>query len=231
MRRVMKIAVLALGFAMSSGGAVLADVTGQITVTGEGVVVSTPDMASLSLGVTTLAETAALALADNNAAMQTVMARLKDAGIEDRDLQTSNLQLQPNWVHNEAKQAAEIKGYTASNMVTARVRDLSILGAVLDAAVQDGANTLSGLSFEKSDPKPAQSQARKLAIEDARARATEMLQAAGAGLGKIISIAENSGYVSPMPMMKAAMESSDVPVAAGEVGTSAQVTIVFEITQ
>ena len=210
---------------------VLAAGAGQITVTGEGVVTAAPDMASLSLGVTTQAATAAEALAQNSAAMQAVMDRLASAGIDPRDLQTSNLALNPNWVQDEGMQTPEIRGYTAGNMLTARVRDLAILGSVLDAAVQDGANTLNGLSFGQSDPKPAQIEALKLAVEDAKSKATAMLGAAGASLGKIVSISENGGYVSDMPMAKAMMESAPVPVAGGEIGMTAQVSVVFEIVQ
>ncbi len=230
MRKFLAVTALVLGIGLPFGAA-FAEGAGQITVTGEGVIASAPDMATISLGVTTQAETAAEALAQNNAAMQAVMDRLASAGIEARDLQTSNLQLNPNWVQDEGMQTPEIRGYSASNMLTARVRDLAILGSVLDAAVKDGANTLNSLSFGQSDPKPAQGQARKLAVEDAKAKASEMLVAAGASLGKIVSISENGGYVSEMPMAKAMMDSAAVPVAGGEIGISAQVTIVFEIVQ
>ncbi len=230
MVRFLAVAAMILGM-VAPVGAAFAEGAGQITVTGTGTVAAAPDMASISLGVTTQGQTAAEALTANNAAMADVMARLSSAGIAPRDLQTSNLQLQPNWVQPEGAQAAQINGYTASNMVTARVRDLAILGGVLDAAVKDGANTLNGIAFEQSDPAPAQSAARKLAVEDARARASEMLQAAGVGLGKIVSMQESGGYVSPMPMVKAMMDEAAVPVAAGELGVSAQVTVVFEIVQ
>jgi uncharacterized protein YggE len=230
MRNLLTSAVIVFCIGAASGPA-LAEGAGIITVTGEGMVSAAPDMASVSLGVTTLAETAADAMSQNNAAMQAVMDRLAAAGIEPRDLQTSNLQLQPNWVQEDPMKTPEIRGYTASNMLTARVRDLAILGGVVDAAVKDGANTLNGLSFEQANPKPAQSQARQSAIKDATAKATELVTAAGASLGKILSISENGGYVSPMPMLKAAMDEASVPIAGGEIGISAQVTVVFEIVQ
>lgn len=220
--------ILCLG---ATNSPVWAQEAGIITVTGEATVSAAPDMASLSLGVTTQAQSAGEAMTQNNAAMQAVMDRLAAAGIAPRDLQTSNLQLQPNWVQDESMQTPEIRGYSASNMLTVRVRDLSILGSVVDAAVKDGANALNGLSFEQSDPKSAQSQARQSAIKDATAKAREMVTAAGASLGKIVSISENGGYVSPMPMLKAAMDEAAVPIAAGEIGISAQVTVVFEIVQ
>lgn len=230
MRKILAIAAVVMGLGAGIAPA-FADGAGQITVTGEGSVAAAPDMASISLGVTTQAATAAEAMAQNSAAMQAVMDRLQGAGIDARDLQTSNLALNPNWVQDEGMQTPEIRGYTVSNMLTARVRDLAILGSVLDAAVQDGANTLNGLTFEQSNPKPAQAEARKLAVEDAKSKASEMLAAAGASLGKIVSITESGGYISPMPMAKSMMEDAAVPVAGGEIGISAQVTIVFEIVQ
>ena len=213
----------------AASGPVLAEGAGQITVTGEGMVSVAPDVASIALGVTTQAETAAEALSQNNAAMKVVMERLKAAGIEPRDLQTSNLQLQPNWVQEDGMQSPVIRGYIATNLLSARVRDLTILGSVLDAAVKDGANTMDGLNFEQSDPKPSQTQARKLAVEDAKAKASELVTAAGASLGKIVSITEGGGYPQPM-MLRSAVEGS-VDVAVGEIGISQQVTIVFEIVQ
>ncbi len=230
MRKILTVAALVMGIAAASGP-VMAEGAGMITVTGEGMVSAAPDMASVSLGVTTLADTAAEAMTQNNTAMQAVLDRLAAAGISPRDLQTSNLQLQPNWVQDGTMQTPEIRGYTASNQLTARVRDLAILGGVVDAAVKDGANTLNGLSFEQSNPKPAQSEARQSAIKDATSKATELVTAAGASLGKIVSISENGGYISPMPMLKAAMDEASVPIAGGEIGISAQVTVVFEIVQ
>ncbi|NEX47363.1 SIMPL domain-containing protein [Pseudotabrizicola algicola] len=204
----------------------------QITVTGEGVVDGVPDIATLSLGVTTMGDTAAAAMAANTASLDAVMARLKAAGIADRDMQTTNLSINPNWTGYDNGTRQRIDGYTASNQLTVRIRDLDGLGAVLDAAIQDGANTLNGLSFGLSEPRPAMDAARKAAVEDARARATLLVEAAGAKLGRIVSISEGGGYSVPQPMFRQSAEAvGAVPVAAGEVATSASVTIVFEINQ
>lgn len=204
---------------------------GQITVTGTGVVQAVPDLATVVLGVTNQAQTAAAALDANNAAMGAVMERLSLAGIAPRDLQTSNLQLNPNWLQTDTMQTPQISGYTASNMLTVHVRDLAVLGSVLDAAVQDGANTLQGVSFGQADAKPAEEAARTAAVLDARARASAMLGAAGAGLGRILAITESSFYAQPMPLLRMASQDSGVSVAAGELGITAQVTMVFEIVQ
>lgn len=202
-----------------------------VTVTGEATVEATPDMATISLGVTTEGQTAAEAMTANSKALQAVVERLKAAGIEDRDLQTSNLSLNPNWVGYDSGSTPKIAGYVASNMLNVRVRALDGLGSVLDASIADGANTLNGISFELAQPRPALDEARKAAVADARARAALLIEAAGGTLGKIVSITENSGYGSPMPMFKSDAAAALVPVAAGQIGLSASVTISFEIAE
>ena len=202
----------------------------RITVTGEATVSAAPDMATVSLGVTTQDSSATGAMKSNAAALTAVLARLEAAGIATRDLQTSNLQLGPNWTQTDGSTAPQIAGYTASNMLSVRVRDLTILGAVLDAVITDGANTLNGISFEQSDPKPLADSARAAAVADAMAKAQLLTKAAGMTLGQVIEMSEIGGYGVPMPMMKAvAMDSEAMPVAAGEVGVTASVTMVFAV--
>ena len=203
--------------------------TALITVTGEASVAVQPDVATLSLGVTTQAATAAEAMAANTAALSVVLARLKTAGISDRDLQTSNLTLNPNWVGYDSGATPTIAGYTAANLLTVRVRALDTLGAVLDAAITDGANTLNGLTFELSDPKPKMDEARRAAVADAMARAKLLVEAAGAKLGAVQSITEGGGFVNPTPMFRQDVASAPVPVAGGEIGVTSSVTMVFEI--
>ncbi len=234
MKRVLG-SVLALGLAMGAGGAAFAQqmqAPATITVTGEGIVAGIPDQALLTLGVTMRAETAAQAMAANSDAQAKVIARLLAAGVAERDIQTSNLSLNPDWRSRDGSSAAEIMGFVADNQVTVRVRDLTILGAVLDAAIQDGANTLNGLSFGLSEPRPAMDKARVEAVADAKARATLLATAAGVTLGKIVTLSESGGYVQPAPMFKADFAAAaPVPVQAGEVATTASVTIVYEIIQ
>lgn len=199
----------------------------EITVTGEGQVNVAPDMASVMLGVTSEAATAGEAMAANSEQLATVLERLRAAGVEDRDLQTTGLSLNPNWTQAEGE-ASKIAGYTASNMLTVRVRALDGLGGILDAAVQDGANTLNGVSFDLADPAPVMDEARKAAVADALARARLLADAAGVQLGEIVSINEGGASPNPpSPMYR--MEASAVPVAEGEITRSATVTIVFDI--
>ena len=205
----------------------------MITVTGTGTVEAVPDIATLSIGVTTQGETAAEALSANSAALDAVMARLTAAGIEARDMQTSNLSLNPNWTGYDSSSVSgpTIAGYVATNMLTIRVRALDGLGAVLDAAVADGANTLNGLTFGLADPEPVLNAARQEAVADARARAELLATAAGVKLGRVLSISEGSAPMDPVPMFRAEASAAPVPVAGGELGLSANVTIFYQIVE
>ena len=209
--------------------AAFADASGTLTVTGTAIVNGAPDQATLSLGVTTTGATAAAAMGANNDAASAVIARLIAAKVAERDMQTTGLSLNPNWVMNAAGTAQEIQGYTASSTLTVRIDALDTAGAILDAAIADGANTLNGLTFGLTDPRPLEDDARKAAVADALARAQVLAQAAGETLGPIVSITEGGGGQQPMPMLFKAAADSAVPLAAGEVGVSAEVTIVWQL--
>ncbi|PZQ96828.1 MAG: SIMPL domain-containing protein [Cereibacter sphaeroides] len=203
---------------------------GRITVTGEGRVDGAPDLATVMLGVTTEGATAAEAMAANSIKLGMMLEQLRTGGIEDRDIQTSGLSLNPTWSQPQDGTAPKIAGYQASNQLTVRVRALDKLGGVLDRAVSDGANTFNGLTFGLSDPAPALNEARKRAVADAMSRARVLVGAAGLTLGPVVSIAEGGDMGMPQPMYRMdAAAASTVPVAAGEVSTSASVTMVFEL--
>ncbi|MBC7478842.1 MAG: SIMPL domain-containing protein, partial [Pseudorhodobacter sp.] len=163
-------------------------------------------------------------------ALAAVLARLQAAGIEAKDYQTSSLSLNPNWVNNPAGTGSEINGYIATNLLTVKVRAVDQVGTVLDAVITDGANTLNSLTFGLQNPRPVEDEARKQAVADAMARATLIATAAGAKLGAIQSITEGGNTDMPIPMYKMTADAA-VPVAAGEVETSASVTIVFQLGQ
>ena len=204
----------------------------RITVTGECSVESRPDMATVSLGVVTRAPTAAAAMEANSTQLAAVIERLRAAGIEERDLQTTGLSLNPEWEQTQAQVQPRIAGYQAANQLTVRVRALDDLGGILDSTIKDGANSLNGLGFGLADPRPALDEARRRAVADAMARAKLLTEAAGLTLGAVVSITEGGGFGGPQPMyrMDAAAESA-VPVAAGEIATAATVTMTFEIGQ
>ncbi|WP_108644432.1 SIMPL domain-containing protein [Fuscovulum blasticum] len=224
--------LVALAMALPFAAAAQAEAA-TITVTGEASTAAAPDMATLSIGVTKVGETAAAALADNTAQMQAVIDRLKAAGIEPRDIQTTGLSINPNWSGYDSSVSGgpTITGYTATNIVTVQVRALDGLGAVIDAAVSDGGNTLNGLTFGLADPRPALDAARKDAVADAKAKADLLAGAAGLGLGPIVSLTEGGGYGAPVPMFKADSAAGAVPVEQGAISYTASVTVVYEVAQ
>ena len=225
--------LLAIALAIPLAGVAFAADSARITVTGEGRVDAAPDMATITLGVTSQGTTAATAMAANSDALAQVLANLKAAGIADRDLQTTGLALNPNWQSDDNGSNPRIVGYVASNMLTVRVRALTGLGAALDAAVKDGANTVDGLSFGLADPEPVLDEARKRAVADATHRALLLTEAAGVSLGAVVAISESGGSFAPAPMFgkAAGMTAEAVPVASGEVSLWASVTMVWEIGQ
>lgn len=202
-----------------------------ISVTGEGSVSAAPDMAVIPIGVETVADSARAALEANNARSDAVIARLKAAGIEPRDIQTTGLSLGPRYDYSSGGDNQTITGYVASSQVTARVRGLDGLGAVLDAVVADGANQLSGIGFALQDPGPAMDEARRLAVADGMARARLLAGAAGVTLGPVLSISDGVAQGGPVPMFRQAAEmaAGAVPVASGELSLSASVAMVFAI--
>jgi uncharacterized protein YggE len=206
--------------------------TALITVTGEGSVEAKPDMATINLGVSTEGATAAEAMAANSVQLGAVLEQLRAAGIEDRDLQTSGLSLSPNWQQPQGEMTPRIVGFLAMNQLTVRVRDLEGLGGVLERTIKDGANTFNGMTFGLADPVPVLNEARKRAVADAMARARLLSGAAGVTLGPVVSITEGGGLGGPIPMFRMSAEvASPVPVAAGEISTTASVTMVFELVR
>lgn len=227
--RAIKALFLSAGLAFAPVLPVLAQDAATLSVTGVGTVNVTPDMATLSLGVTSNGATAVAAMAATNAALAAVTDRLKANGVAAEDMQTSNLSLYPNWVGYDSGAAPTIDGYVASNMLTVNVRALDQTGAVLDAVITDGANTLNSLTFGLSNPRPAEDDARRAAVTDARARAEVLAAAAGVKLGELVSITEGSAMTDPMPMYRA--DAAAAPVEAGQLAVSASVTLVFDLAK
>ena len=206
----------------------------QLTVSGEGAISATPDMAFISAGVTTEGKTAQDALRKNSSAMQAVIAEIKSAGVENRDIQTSQLRLSPQYRSYSRSESGppQIIGYTAANEVQLRVRDLEDLGQLLDAVVASGATNFGGVNFALSEPEPITNQARRAAIDDAKAKAELYADAAGVRLGRILSINDGGSYAPARRMRVAALSESDAgfaPVEAGEQSITANVTLVYEI--
>ncbi len=212
-----------------------------LSINAEGRSFRKPDVAVFSAGVTSQGKTASAALSANSADMGRVIAALKAAGIADRDIQTSNLSLNPLYAPQVVGPDGRVQnpepriiGYQVNNQVTVRQRKLAEFGRVLDTLVSAGANQINGPSFELDDSDAALDEARTAAMTKARQRAELYAKAAGLKVKRIVSISESGGYSPPMPVMyaKAAMaDSMPVPVAAGEVGLTANVAVQFELAQ
>jgi uncharacterized protein YggE len=228
--RLLSALILSSALALPAAANAEEAVTRSISVTGTGMVESAPDMATLMIGVTTQGTSAAEALAENSKATEAVIARLTASGVEARDMQTSNLSINPNWTGYDSS-TPTISGYVASNMLTVRVRALDTTGAVLDAAVADGANTLNGMTFGLADPEPAYNEARKEAVADARAKAELLAEAAGVKLGPVLSISDAGAMTDPAPMYRDAVAASPVPVQGGELGLVANVSVTWQIAE
>jgi len=204
-----------------------------ITIIGHGEVKMAPDLAIITLGVMNSAATAREALDANNTAMNNVLTGLKSAGIAATDIQTSNFSISPRYdFGQDNRQPPRVVAYDVSNTVTITVRKLETLGAVLDQTVSQGSNQINGIMFSVADPGPAQDEARKLAVADAKRKAKLFADAAGIGLGDVLSLSEAVGYPPPAPTFRKSMQSeaaSAVPIAQGEQTVSVDVNIVWEI--
>jgi uncharacterized protein len=204
-----------------------------ISLSGHGEVKSAPDMAIVSLGTLSQAATAKEALAANTTQMTALIAMLKEQGIEAKDIQTSNFNVNPRY-ENASSGAARIGGYDVSNSVTITVRKLADLGCLLDKAISTGSNQVNGIELTVADPQSATDDARKAAVKDALRKATLLADAAGVKLGSVVSISESGGAM-PVPMVRgmamnmAAKASAPVPVAEGQVAISADINMAWEI--
>lgn len=210
-----------------------------IRVSGEGEVFLAPDIAILTLGVVREADTARAALDANSEAMKSVVAAMKEAGIEARDLQTSRFSIQPRYIYPKAKrdgqqEAPRIVGYTVSNQLTVRIRDMPSVGSILDKAIGLGVNNDGNIQFTNDDPSEAIDTARENAMKDARKRAETLAGAAGVKLGQILELSENFSQPRPVPigrsMKTAEFAAQSVPVEAGENRYSVTVQTVWQIS-
>ncbi len=204
-----------------------------LSITGTGEVRAVPDLATITLGVMSSAATAQEALAANTKSMTDVMTLLRQQGIADRDIATSNFNISPRYDYGQGgTQAPKVTGYDVSNTVTLTVRKIDALGDLLDKAVTAGSNQVYGIAFSVSKPEALLDAARKEAVADARRKAEIYAAASGFALGDIVSLAEGGGYRPPMPVvMKSAMsaDAAPVPVAQGEQALTIDVSIVWAI--
>lgn len=210
-----------------------------LSLSAQGKSTRTPDLAMFNAGVVTQGTSASEALSSNAAAMNRVIATLKKAGIADKDIQTSQISLNPVYSQPEygpngvPRQEPRITGYQAVNNVTIRSRNVAGFGKVLDALVASGANQVNGPSFQMAEPAAAMDEARLDAMKSARARAELYARAAGLRVLRIVSISESGGFAPPQPVyvraMKAEAAAAPTPIAVGEVEAEVNLSVQFEL--
>lgn len=193
-----------------------------VTTTGHGVVTVVPDEASVSAGVHTQAASAASALAQNAQLMSSVVAALKAAG--GSDLQTQQVSLYP-----QTNDQNQVTAYVADNSVSAKTK-IARAGALIDAAVAAGANTVNGPTLDVSDRDARYRDALGKAVVDARAKAAALARAGGFGVGQVSSVTEQAASGAPVPVYEAAAAKSNAtPIEPGTQDVTADVTVTFRI--
>ena len=203
----------------------------DISATGE--VTRVPDLAIISAGVQTLQTTATAAIEENAAKMERVRTALRRAGIEDKDIQTSSISLNPEYQYDQNR-PPRLTGYRASNTVNVKFRDLKRTGAILDALVAEGANTINGPNLTIDKPESALDEARAKAIANGRARAALYARALGMQVVRLLSVSESGGYAvpPPMPMVMMAQErgaAADTKIDPGTQQLQVTVSMSFEL--
>ena len=204
----------------------------RLDVSATGEVTRVPDIAIISAGVVTRAQTASAAIQQNAARMERVRAALRRAGIEDRDIQTSSINLNPEYRYQE-NQPPILTGYQASNSLSIRFRDIRATGRILDALVAEGANQINGPTLTIDKPEEALDEARTRAIANGRARADLYARALGMRVVRLLSVSESGGYAvpPPMPVMEARMArgAADTTIEPGEQKLQVTLAMSFEL--
>lgn len=211
------------------------DILSQISVSADAKVYASPDIAELSFGVSTGRQSSAkVALAKLSKDMNAVVDAVKKLGIDEKDIQTQSFWMNPEYDYTTAGQVP--RGYSASQNLTVKVRDLDKVGDILSAATEAGANQAGGVNFSIDNQDKLQADARQQAIDKAKAKAQELAKQLGIHLGKLQSFSENSGYTPPIRMesygkaMDMAAQSAPSPVVpSGQQEIQSSVTLTYEI--
>ena len=198
-------------------------------------VLGDPDKAMISAGVTTRAQTAVAAMAQNAVEMDRVLKRMDALGIPEDRVQTAGISLNPQYNHRQ-NLPPEFIGYEASNRVTVDLRDLERIGPVLDALVAAGATNLSGPNWEIVDDEPQKAQARKAAFAKAQSQAQDYARMAGYSGVRLLAVEEQMGFQQPMydraPQAITVTGSRiATPTRPGQVGTQVTMTVKYELTR
>lgn len=227
--------ILALTFLFGSplsGMAAEASLKHMVSVTGIGIAKARPDTASISIGILSEGDTAKEALEKNTAAMSRVIVELKGQKVDPKDIQTTNFTVRPKFQHFKDSKPPAIIGYRVVNSVRIIVRDLKMLGVILDQAVSLGSNQINGIQFTVEDAASLEDKARKTAMTNARHKAELYATAENAKLGKVMVISEDFIARPPRPEFgRAAMsaKAAPVPIEPGEHQVQARVHVSWEL--
>jgi uncharacterized protein YggE len=230
------LAGIIVGPLMSGRSTLAADPTATtpehtVAVTGMADVSVAPDVADIVIGVMVQKSTVSAAQSAAATSMSAVIAAIKNDGVDDKDIVTVNLSLNPVYDYSNGS-TPRLVGQQFSNTVKVTVRNLKTVSAVIDDAIAAGATTVSGISFRLNDPKQAQAQARALAVADAKAKADALAAAAGVSIKGVASITETTVQSAPAPVaysLDAAGKAASTPVQAGTTDIVVQVSITYLI--
>jgi len=226
------VAATALTGCTSQTGTGAAKQINTVTASGSGTVQAAPDEATMSFGVSKTGRDPKVLLADVSKTSENIVAALKKAGVAEKDIQTQNVSLYPQTDYSRGKPV--VTGYEASINVTAKVRDLATLGAVISAGNDAGATTMSGPTFDIAEDSPYTAKAIEKAVAAARRNAESMAKAADKSVGKVLSITDST--TSPVvPYATAGMATLDaaksaaVPINPGQLDVNSSVVVTFEL--
>jgi uncharacterized protein YggE len=203
----------------------------RLDINATGDVTRVPDIAIISAGVVTRSATATGALQEAADRMQRVATALRRAGVEERDIQTGTISLNPEYRYPE-NQSPQLTGYSASNQLTIRFRDIRNSGKILDALVAEGANQINGPNLTIDKPEAALDEARAKAVAAGRARAELYARSLGMHVVRVVSVSESGGYAvppapPPVPMM--AESRAYTKIEPGEQKLQVNVAMTFEL--
>jgi hypothetical protein len=199
-----------------------------VRAVGEAVISVKPDLARLNVGVVTQANTAREANVQNAAQVEAVLAQLRQVLGPNADIKTTSYSLAPNYRYVQGSPPTLI-GYTASNNVEVNISDLSVVGTVIDAASQAGANNVSGLQFTLKDPEPVRLQVLGMAAKQGKAHAEAIAAGLGGRIGAVVTASEGAGITPVVIRGETPTAAGATPIETGLVQVRATVTIEAEL--
>lgn len=203
----------------------------SISVTGSGAARAAPDIAYIQLGVDTQSLSPSEAAEENARRMNSAIAAIRELGVEEKDIRTTDYRIFVEKKYQDGKPTGEIE-YHMTNQVQVTLRNLDLVGILLERVVSAEVNNIGGISFGLSDPAALQRKAREIAMADAKARAQQLAEGLGVKLGAPLQISEWAGggpVRADVAAMELARSAAVPPVSGGELEINVQVSVSFAI--